>query len=632
MLTLMRQLLRTKAAGLLFVLLIVAMAAWGVTDVFGGGLGSNLAGAGDRKLSEREFDSTVERILRNQTDDRGRSISKEQALESGLIDQVFQREQLNLLLQAYADQVGIRATQQAVQNDIIATPDFQDTTGVFDPVQYRGVLDVNGFTTAGYQNNIAREMTIQRLQRVPVAALQIPDALGRIEAAYGSEQRNVSWFTIRQDDLPDIGEPSEEDIEALYTEAQANLREPERRRISLLRVSPRDFVSQAEVTEEDITAFYEAYKPERYTAPGARVFTEFHFTDETMARAALGRIAGGASASALEGLDSTLRKTGGADQIAVPRLATQVFGNNALPGGIFGPLQNGDLWTIIRLEEIIPGDVTSLDEVRDDIHNELGEQQALGLFYEALPRLDDLIGTGASLEDIGTDIGVPVLSFDAVDQSGRSESGQRYATLLEAPGLIAAAFNRAEGTKTERFGDDEITWLGRVDAIVPERQPEIDEVRDLIIASWKQRETDQQLQSAAQAIEASLSSGEKTMAELAAENNAVLQSLPGARTRGTFQANLPNFLIAQVFEARRTGQVLTSPGLAGEMIIAQVTEINRADAEALDAMARDNANRLQNELASDLSQAFFFEIQRDIEVEVNGSGYQAYKSRITPDL
>ncbi|MBR9834014.1 MAG: hypothetical protein GYB42_02240, partial [Alphaproteobacteria bacterium] len=221
--------LRTKAAGLLFVLLIVAMAAWGVTDVFGGGLGSNLAGAGDRKLSEREFDSTVERILRNQTDDRGRSISKEQALESGLIDQVFQREQLNLLLQAYADQVGIRATQQAVQNDIIATPDFQDTTGVFDPVQYRGVLDVNGFTTAGYQNNIAREMTIQRLQRVPVAALQIPDALGRIEAAYGSEQRNVSWFTIRQDDLPEIGEPSEEDIEALYTEAQANLREPERR-------------------------------------------------------------------------------------------------------------------------------------------------------------------------------------------------------------------------------------------------------------------------------------------------------------------------------------------------------------------------------------------------------------------
>jgi len=204
MLTLMRSLLRTKAAGLLFVLLIVAMAAWGVTDVFGGGLGNNLAGAGDRTLSEREFDAEVERILRNQTDDLGRAITKEQALDNGMIDEIFQRERLDLALRAYGDTVGVTATTEAVQDDLITTPAFLDTTGVFDPVLYRAILQNNGMRPADYQDGIEAELTISRLQRLPVAALKVPNALARIEAGFNAEQRSASWFTISQADLPEI--------------------------------------------------------------------------------------------------------------------------------------------------------------------------------------------------------------------------------------------------------------------------------------------------------------------------------------------------------------------------------------------------------------------------------------------
>jgi len=632
MLTLMRSLLRTKAAGLLFVLLIVAMAAWGVTDVFGGGLGNNLAGAGDRTLSEREFDAEVERILRNQTDDRGRAITKEQALDNGMIDEIFQRERLDLALRAYGDTVGVTATTQAVQDDLITTPAFLDTTGVFDPVLYKAILENNGMRPADYQDGIEGELTISRLQRLPVAALKVPKALARIEAGFNAEQRSASWFAISQADLPEIGEPTDEQLQALYTELEAALREPERRQISLLRVSPDDFVSQAEITDEDIDAFYNAYQAQRYTAEGERVFTEFNFADEALARAAPGRIAGGANAAALEGLDSSQRKTGKRDLISLDFLAGQVFGSQAQLGGIYGPVQNGSVWTIIRLEEIIPGDITPLDVVRDEIQNELATQHALGIFYDALPRFDDLIGTGASLVDIGLELGAPVLTFEAVDRTGRTENGGSFRTLLEAPGLIQMAFDRPEGGKTERIGDDEVTWMAEVDAIVPESLPPFEEVKDELTEAWNVREQSEQLRNATSAAEARLNSGEVTIAELAAENNSVVQSLPAPLTRVNFRANLPNDLIRGLFSAREEGAVLSSPGLPNEMIVLQVNTIERAAPETLDLMAGAVAPQLQTEVSNDLFQAFFVEIQKSTELEMNAAGLETYKRRIAPEL
>ncbi|MEO1554773.1 MAG: SurA N-terminal domain-containing protein, partial [Pseudomonadota bacterium] len=137
--------LRSPAAGGIFVLLIIAMAAWGVTDIFAGGSGNNLVSAGNRAVSDRTFDSTLERILRTQTDERGRSITKEEAMEQGVLDGVFRELSRETLLTAYADTQGISATTAAIANTIRTDPLFQDTTGVFDPIRYSQLLDANGF-------------------------------------------------------------------------------------------------------------------------------------------------------------------------------------------------------------------------------------------------------------------------------------------------------------------------------------------------------------------------------------------------------------------------------------------------------------------------------------------------------
>lgn len=625
MLTPLRNMLRSPAAGGIFVIVIISMAAWGVTDIFAGGSGNSLVSSGDRAISDRVFDSTLERVLRTQTDDRGRSLTKEEAMERGLVDRLYQDLSRETLLSAYADKQGISATTGAIAEAIRTDPIFQDTTGVFDPVRYTQLLDANGFREADYEADLESEMTLQRLQRVPIEGLKVPIALARLQAAYSGELRGASWFILQQSELPDIGEPTEEELLELYESRKNALREPERRGISLIHLTADDFIAGSDVTEDDVLAFYDAYKAERYTGPDTRTFTEFVFSSETIARDALGRIAGGAAPDAIETATSTLERTGRRELINNERLADQVFAGGAPAGSIHGPQPVGDTYVVIRLESITPGDATPLEEVRELIESELARDLAIGLFYDALPQFDDLLGTGADLEGIAEGIGTPVLSFAPVDTNGVTKDGRRYLPLVTAPGLLQMIYSHAESEKTERFGEDESTWLARVDTIVPERLPDFEEVRETLVEAWTLQQKSEQLQAVAAEAEAAIANDESSLEQEAAKYGAVVESLPRPISRNNTELQIPRPLITGMFAAKEVGDTFSLPGLQSQMIIMQVTAIDRPAEETLDLLAQSSALEIQNGVADDLFAAYLLGISTDIELETNGSAFEAYK-------
>lgn len=625
MLTLMRSMLRSKAAGGLFVLLIVAMAAWGVTDIFAGPAANSVVSAGERSISPGKFDSALDSVLRNATDERGRSLTKEQALEQGIVDQLLIREQQNIALMAYADKLGAAATRSYVDDLIRNDPLFQDDTGLYSSQLYLQLLESNGIRADNFRDGIETDETISRLQGLPTAALRVPTALGRLQAAYTSELRSASFFTLSQQSLPEIGEPTEEQLQELYETRGDVLREPERRAVSLIRLSPQDFLSAVDIPEEDVVAYYEAYKADLYTGPDSRRFTEFVFTDEATARDALGRIAGGAAPESIETALATNERTGRKEAISNTRLADQVFSGRSLAGSIHGPQPEGSNYLVIRLEEIIPGDATPLEDVREGIEQELANELAEGLFYDALPRFDDLIGTGADLETIATGLGVPLLSFAPADRNGIAASGGRYSVLTENPELLQKLFDRPEGTKTERLGDDEITWMARVDEIVPERAPEFEEVRERLAFAWRQNEENTQLQNVAAEIETAIADGSSTMAEEAAKYDTVVEDLPQPVTRLNNSLQLPQQLINGLFAARNPGETFSAQGLPGQIVILQVTNIDRPAPETLDLLAATTAPNIANDIASDLFAAYFVGIQEDVDLNINNAAIDAYK-------
>lgn len=631
MLTPLRNLLRSPAAGGIFVLLIIAMAAWGVTDIFASGSGNNLVSAGDRAVSDRTFDATIERVLRTQTDDRGRSLTKEEAMQQGIVDAVFQDLSRETLLTAYADKQGISATTGAIAERIRTDPLFQDTTGVFDQLRYSQLLDANGFREADFEADLEAEMTLDRLQRLPIAGLKVPNALARLQAAYSGERRGASWFILQQSELPAIEDPTEEELIELYETRKEALREPERRGISLIQLSPEDFVAETQVTDEDIVAFYEAYKAERYTGPDSRQFIEFSFADEASARAALGRIAGGAAPEAIDTALSTTLRAGRKEVISNERLADQVFSPAAQVGSIHGPQPVGGSYVVIRLESITPGDATPLDQVREQIREELAREYAIGEYYDALPTFDDLLGTGADLEGIAEGLGTPVLSFAPVDMNGMTQDGKRFLPLLTAPDLLQRIYNRAEGQNTERFGEDEITWIARVDTIVPERLPEFEEVRDRLEQAWRQRQESEQLQAVASEIENAISSGASTLEAEAEKYSSFVESLPAPIARTNTDMQLPRPFLNGIFSANETGETFSLQGIAGQIVILQVTQIDRPADESLDFLAQSGALEIQSGIAEDLLWAYIIGIAEDTPINTNAAALDAYKRSLVTE-
>lgn len=633
MLTMMRNMLRSKAAGGLFVILIIAMAAWGVTDIFAGGSGSGLVSSGDRSVTDRQFDAAVERVLINASDDQGRSLTKEQALDQGIIDQVFRRKQSEILVTAYADRLGMSATRAAVDRDIRNNSVFQDATGLYSADRYVQILQSNSIRPDDYRSEVEIGLTLERLRQLPVAALKAPSTLGRLQASYEGEQRRARYFTLNQNALPQIEPPSEEDLRQAYEARSADLRNPERRAISLLRMSPDDFIAASQVPEADIVATYEAFKSSRYSGPDSRRYTQFRFADEATARAALGRIAGGAAPESVDTALLAEERTGLRDTLANARLSEQVFSPNALAGSIHGPQPDGNGFLIVRLEDIIPGPATPLEAVRESIQDELARAQATNRFYDMLPQVDDLLGTGSDLETIAQNLGVPLLSFAPVDASGRTARGELFSPLIASEDLLSSAFNQAEGRQTERFTGEDVTWIARVDKIMPETVPDFEDVTDSLSLAWTQNKARNQLQTVANEIEAELSANSALFTEIASQYNSVVESFPDAYTRRqSNRIRLPQSLINAVYAANDVGAIITAPGLPGQQIILEVTEIIRPDAARVDLLTESALPNLQNALAEDVYEAYYSALQADSDITVNGAAYEAYKQslRIQP--
>lgn len=633
MLTLIRKMLRTRLAGLLFLLIIIAMGAWGVTDVFSGGIGNNLASAGNTKFSEAELDQEVERELRTATDDRGRALSKAQAVEQGMVDQIYQRELFRTSLLAYADKLGATATDETILDVIRNDTTFQNDTGTFDPDLYRSLLRANGFTVPMFERFLRRELTINLLTQSAQSGLQAPASLNALQAAFAGELRQASWFILSRDALPAPEPISDEDVATFYQEQQQALTNPPRRAVSLIHLTVDDFLNQAEYTEDDLRAYYEAVKAQDYTGPDTRTWTEFVFATEAEARDALGRIAGGADPESLTGLANSAERTGRQNSMSSEALAERVFGPTAQPGGIYGPVATGNFFTVARLEAIEPGEAVPFEMVRDEIISAISEEQAIGLYYDSISQLDGLIGTGADLEQIAAQMGTPVLSFAPVDRSGVTETGFAPSVLRQNPDILSRTFELTEGGRTPRFGQDQSAYMLRVDRIVEAYTPPLEDLRDDLVKVLERQRQAEALGNAAQDIQARIETGELTLEQAAAEYGATVNSTTQAVTRrASSGASIPQSFVPGVFSLRQEGDVQALPTeRQDEVAILRLDSIDRPSAGELQALAPTAAPQVRQQLANDLLEAYVAAIESDVNLEVNPQAFQAYKARVNPD-
>ncbi|MEO1016054.1 MAG: peptidyl-prolyl cis-trans isomerase, partial [Pseudomonadota bacterium] len=605
-------------------------AVWGVEDIFSGGIGSNFAKAGERTLSSQELDRQFERDIRRLREDTGEVLTRKEAVERGLLDNVFAREAARTAFLGYAMDLDAIASTDAVLEEINQIDVFKDpTTGAFDNLRYQQILSQNQTNPALFRSELSENLAIDYLRGAAASALRAPFALSRIQASLEGETREIAWFAINEASLPAPEQPAEEELRAFYNERQAAFAQPERRALSLLAFSPADFAHAAAVSDEDVEAFYEALKTQRYSEPETRSWVEFSFRSEADALQAFGLLAGGGQADAVLEAVNVETKSSRLEDLDDALLAEALFRSGALEGAVFGPYDRGATWVVARLTDVTPGDPLPLDDaLRAQISAELAQDEARNAYFEAAAGLDDLIGSGFEIDAIADRISAPVMSFAPVDAGGVNEFGQVIGPLTAAGEAFQQAFLLQPGQLTRRLEVGEATYLIEVDDVVGGRTPEFDEIRDQVERAYMLATASDALQTAAQSSQTALQAGTTTLEDEAAKFGAEVRRPGQPLSRVALDPTVPRTALLPVFSAREGDVVIAQGERPDEALIVVLESVSSPSPADIAAAAPAAAGRLAPGLEQDLLAAFEAEIRAAIKVETNDSAFAAYKNQI----
>lgn len=628
MLTLMRNFLRSKVSLVLFGLIIISMAAWGITDVFSGNLGDNIIQAGKRGITQQDFDRRVETYLRVQRN-QGQMMTRQDAVEQGIIDQLFALEGGRIANLGYAERIGAVASQKAVVETVGDNEAFADPlTGQFSVDTYRRILNQNQLTPQRFENEVRDDLTLTYLSDAAGAALEPPESLKRLQAGYLAESRDAAWFTVSQTDIGELSEPSEDEVAAFYQGNQARFAIGERRAISRLDLSPTDFIHQVDTSEEDLLAIYESQKRQRFSEPDTRRFVELVLADEAAARDALGRLAGGAEPSTLVAAEAINIRTARRSELANEALADALFSSGAQPGAIAGPFEQNGLWLVARLEDVTPGAAMPFESVRSQIADEVASNQSEALFAQAEVEAFDLIGAGLRLDEIAAELGGTAIDYLPLTQQARSSDGRVIPALARRNELMATAFGLKVGEVSDPLETETGITLVEVQEVLPPRTPPLDEVADQARQALIDERENNQLTAWASDVEKQIAAGATTLEQVAGKIGASVQINEQPVTRAGNNPQLPASVQGQLF-AMNEGEMVSIPGPgAGEMTILQLTAVNEPDETEIAILSGVVSDQLTQSLQNDIMDGLLAEFRDSTSLRANQAALAQYKASI----
>lgn len=625
MLTLFRNLVRSKAALVVIGLLILAMAAFGITDIFTPGLGNGLARVGDRTVEARTIDREMDLQLDRINEQTGQVFTRQDFTDSGRLTQTISMEVSRLTMSEYLSQQGLRPSERAVREQIRQIPIFRSQINDgFDITNYQSFLANQNIRESEFVQSIEDQQALDNLSVGFSGALEPPNSLAQLASAYRNEARGIAFIVITQDNLPEIAvEPTEEELREFYSTQQGALLQPERRGFSLIAITPDDFLHRVDISDEEIENEYHA-QISRFSAPSTRTYDTLIFPTESAARGALGRLL------ADEDVDLVMQQLSGVpapteislrSEIQNSELAETVFGT---PLGLWaGPVELIDgRWVLVQVTDETAGAQQPLENVSEILKSELISFKAQQAYLDAFEEIDDAAGSGLTLTELASEVGSPLYTFPPVDNRGVTEDGVQVRMLASIDGLLDYGFDLFPDETSFRQDAGETQFIIRLDETVQGYLPTFEDVREDLVKSYKRQKQVEALRELTDGITSRIDQGGFLSAE-AAELGVEVIRPPQALTRvSAGQSGFQAAAIEQIF-AVNLDQSFVLPRNDG-IAIGVVESIRMPDSSELNVLASSAKAELAERLASELENAVFAVARETVRTTTNDAQIDAY--------
>lgn len=607
--------------------LIFSFAIWGVADVFRGFGQSTVATVGDSEISIDQFRQLYNDRLQTIGRQVGRPLSSAQARAFGLDQQVLQQWIADAALDETARRMGLGVSDAAIAELIQNDPTFAGVTGKFDPQRFAQLLRQVGYNEQRYVAE-QRKLSLRRqIAATVTSGVEPPKALIEALVRYRDELRSIDYVQLGAAQAGDIGEPSPEALASYFEERKALFRAPEYRKVGLVVLTPQDQAKWSEVSDEDARKVFEANKA-RYETPEKRQVLQMVFPNAEEANAARAKLMGGTSFEDLakeRGLSATDYDLGLVTKSGIldPAVAEAAF---ALPVNEVSQPVPGRFGTVLaKVTKIEPGVPASFEKVAQAIKNQIALDRARASVSDLYNKMEDERGGGATAIEAAKKVGLPFTTIEAMDRSGRAPDGSLVSGLPSGVDIVTPVFTADVGSDNDALrinrgpgGDSGYVWYD-VLGITPSRERTLEEVKDKVVARWREDEIEKRLRAKADEMVGQLKTGAK-LADLAQAEGLKVDTAASFK-RGASVPGMSEAGVEAVFTAEKGAAGQADGAKGGQRVVYVVTDIaepkvdfNAAETKTL----RDNVERTK---ADEQLNQFVQKLQQQFGTEVNATAF-----------
>jgi|SRR5579862_883508 len=476
-----------------------------------GGLGGDLTGTPGKGVVAKVSgeDVTVQQVR-----DTARQMLQQQGSQLGanasiLLPFFAQRAADQLIdrqaLLSQAQHLGFKATPQEVRDELQHgryAEYFFPGGNFIGQTEYENMLQRANLTPAMFEDNVAKEIMISKLQALITGTASVSDSEIRKEFDKQNTKVKFEYAVLKQDEIKKGLHPTTEELKAFYDSHQKQYANsiPEKRKVKYVVIDTAKVAGSVPVTHDELQAYYDQHRDQYRTPEQVKVS---HILIKTPLPGPDGKVDEKGVAEAQRRAEDLLKqlkqgakfedlakkysedpgsaKEGGSlgwigRGRTVPEFEKAAF---SLPKGQISDLVKSSYgFHIIRVDDKQDAHMKTLDEVQSEIEPILKQQKAQQI---AQKQAEDILQQAQKqgLDAAAAAKGVPIATSDFFSRKDVVPG------LGPAPQFMDAVFAAAEKSPPEMASTSQGFAVFQLQAVKPQSTPTFEEIRTKVEDQFK---------------------------------------------------------------------------------------------------------------------------------------------------
>lgn len=506
------------AVKIILVLIILSFVFAGVGSYLVGGGSTTAAKVGNTTIDRGAFEQAYQNErnrMQSQMGEYFSTLMADQQYVATFRKSVLDRMINDVLLEQYAQSLGLRVSDDQVSQLILTMPQFQ-TNGQFDQEIYAATLRRAGFSADSFAEYLRKDL----LKNQVISAVQNSEFTLDNEVEQQSQlltqTRDIQTITLNVGEFANKAQVTDEELQSYYKTHSENFERPEQMKVAYVELSAEQLKKSIQVTDEDAQAYYQEHLDKYSTKEQRKVRHILIKDDQAKADEILAKLKAGedfATVAQENSEDVGSAKQGGdlgwiEKGVMDPAFEEAAFAL-AAKGDISEVVKSDFGYHIIQLEDENAPEAKPYSEVVADIKAELLDEKAVDQFYKLQTELESVaFESPDSLDESAKVIGQKIQTTDFISQADAPE-------VLKVPAVAQAlesADVKQEGMNSEVLEiAPEHVIVVRVNEVRDETLLPLEEVKDQVNAHLLATKGEQNALDLASKVVTSLQKGDDSV-------------------------------------------------------------------------------------------------------------------------